>query len=121
MKLSATLLIGLAGGLALGAGALLSPRVRAGVRRPAFLPGLLALAAAMSAGSMLVSSRRSAGTGTATSYGFPKPFRFRWESWEAPEAHAGWSALYFAGNTLAYAAALALLWMAWLALRRREP
>lgn len=121
MRMSTTLLIGLLAGLALAVGALLSPRVRAGVRRPAFVAGLLVLAAALSTASLLVSSRRAAGTGTAVSYGFPKPFLFRWRSWETAEAHAGWSALYFAGNTLVYAAALALLWMAWLALRRREP
>lgn len=121
MKTSTTLLIGLAAGLALGAGALLSPRVRAGVRRPAFVAGLLVLAMALSAASLLVSSRRPAGTGTATSYGFPKPFLFRWQSWEVVQIHLRWDALYFAGNTLVYAAALATLWLLRLALRRRKP
>lgn len=121
MTLFTTLLIGLAAALALAAGALLSPRVRAGVRRPAFVLGVPTASAALSAASLLVRSSRHAGTGTANEYGFPKPFVFRWRSWEAAETHAGWSALYFAGNTLVYAAALALLWLLWLALRRREP
>ena len=58
---------------------------------------------------VLLALTAAAGTGTRTSYGFPKPFFFRWESWEAlTAANLSFAPLWFAGNTLFWLAALSL-------------
>src|SRR5687768_14019538 len=99
----------------LAAGLRRQPREQ--LKQPRFWLFLLAGAAASSATSALVASSRRAGTGFTTSHGWPKPFYFRYLS-ETGVRSQGWDALYFAGNSLAWAGALLVLWSAWRLLRR---
>jgi hypothetical protein len=85
-------------------------RLRGDVRRARFWLLLSTLAATISAASALVSSTRHAGTGFTTSYGWPKPYYFRYLS-ETGDQSSGFVLLYFAGNTLAVAGALLILWI----------
>jgi hypothetical protein len=74
---------------------------------------LLVVSVACSVGSAVIRSSGASGTGTRTSYGFPKPFYFTWVSWEQPVSNAGFEWLYFVGNCVAWLALLsvaALLW-----------
>ena len=87
-------------------------------RRPLLL--VLVSSVLLSVASALVRTSGASGTGTRTSYGFPKPFYFTWESWEHPVSHAGLYWLYFAGNTVGWFALLSLVALLWAALRRRS-
>jgi hypothetical protein len=66
----------------------------------------------LSAGvSALVTSTRHSGTGTVREFGWPKPFYFRWTSWQqAGDAQQDLNLLYFIGNGLFWAGALLSIW-----------
>jgi hypothetical protein len=88
------------------------PRLRRAVLRPRVPAAALLLSAA----SAVVRTSGASGTGTRTLHGFPKPFYATWTSWESAARSAGVSWLYFAGNTLAWLAAVcvaAVVWAAW--------
>ncbi|HLL30221.1 MAG TPA: hypothetical protein VK403_04415 [Allosphingosinicella sp.] len=97
--------------LALLAAALV-PRLKRELRRPAFWLALTALACVSSAASALVAETGHAGTGFVTRHGWPKPFRFEFVI-EPGQPAAAFEPLYFAGNSLAHAAALLLAWRLW--------
>ena len=78
---------------------------------------LLAVAGAASAASASIVSTRRAGTGFTTSFGWPKPFYFRYLS-ETGERSDGWNLAYLAGNSLVFAGALLVLWSLWQISRR---
>jgi hypothetical protein len=73
---------------------------------------LIAAASTSSAVSLLVSTTRHSGTGLATSYGWPKPFYFRYLS-EIGHQSCGLDAIYFIGNSLAFSGALLIVWAVW--------
>jgi hypothetical protein len=87
------------------------------MRRPTFWLSLFAVSTALSAASGLAAATRHSGTGFTTSYGWPKPFYFRFLS-ESGDVTNGWSVIYFVGNSLVYAAVLLVLWTAWRSARR---
>ena len=92
-----------------------SPRLRRSLLRPRVAALGVLLSCLLSASSAVVRTSGASGTGTRTSYGFPKPFYFTWTSWEHPTSTAGLELLYFVGNWigwLAFVAILALLWTA---------
>jgi hypothetical protein len=98
----------------------LSPTLRRTLLRPRPAAVVLATALVLSAASGAIRVSGASGTGTRTSYGFPKPYYFTWTSWEHPISHAGFNWLYFAGNcigSLALVSLTALLWAAWRARR----
>jgi hypothetical protein len=100
-----------------GLGACFRARVKSDLLRLRFWLALGAAAGAGSAASILVSGVRRAGTGITTSYGWPKPFYFRYLS-EIGERSDGYSLIYFVGNSLALAGALLIAWTAWRFVRR---
>ena len=100
-----------------GAAAALVPRLRPGLAKPIPWLVMLALGAAASAASALVSATRHSGTGFTTSHGWPKPFYFRYLG-ETGSQSDGLSVLYFLGNTLVFTAALLVLWTIWRLARR---
>ena len=84
------------------------PRVGVRLRRPVVWAGLALAASAASALSGLAAKTGHAGTGFVTRHGWPKPYLFRFAAEDGArtvDVHA----LYFAGNALAYAAALLVL------------
>jgi hypothetical protein len=95
-----------------GIAARLRPRLRAYLLRPRFWLTLASAAGAASAVSKLASASRGSGTGTTTSYGWPKPFYFRYLS-ETGERTEGLNLIYFAGNAFALASALLIAWTLW--------
>ena len=118
MPMIETLLFGLAAVVAAIVAARASPRLRADLRRP-WAPAAIALAAAgLSLLSALHAAPRHAGTGISTDRGWPKPFLFRWESWESAATAGGFNALYFAGNACAWALPVVAVWIALRLLRR---
>ena len=92
-------------------------RLRNSLMRSSTWLTLLTLAGAASAASALVGSTRRAGTGFTTSFGWPKPFYFRYLS-ETAERSDGWSLAYLAGNSLVFGGALLVLWSVWQISRR---
>ena len=68
----------------------------------AFLVLLLTLV--FSSLSGFFSQQQFAGTGTHTSYGYPRSFYFKWHSLENSEQHEGLNILYFLENWLMYTA-----------------
>lgn len=97
----------------------LVPRLGRDLRRPLFWTVLLAAAALAGAASALVAETGHAGTGFVTRHGWPKPFLFEFVA-ETGERKRGFEALYFAGNALAWSAALLAAWtVARLVSRRR--
>jgi hypothetical protein len=101
-----------------GLSAGISARVRSGLLRPGFWLALAVAAGASSAVSLLASASRRAGTGITTSYGWPKPFYFRYVS-EVGERSDGYSLIYFVGNSFALAGGLLIAWIAWRLIRRQ--
>jgi hypothetical protein len=93
------------------AAALVQP-LRRSLTRPATWLALIGVAGAASAASAFVAGTRRAGTGFTTSFGWPKPFYFRYLS-ETGERSDGWDPLYFTGNSLVFAGALMVLWSVW--------
>jgi hypothetical protein len=93
------------------------PKLRSDLLRPGFWLTLIAFAGVSGSASLLVSATRGAGTGMTTSYGWPKPFYFRYLS-EAGDQTAGYSLVYFAGNALALSGALLVAWAGWRIVRR---
>lgn len=89
--------------------------LRSGLVRP--MLWILMIAAAASGISALVSSRRHSGTGFTTSFGWPKPFYFRYLD-EAGRQSDGFSLIYFLGNSLVFAALLLIVWTAQRLVRR---
>ena len=73
----------------------------------AFLVLLLTLV--FSSLSGFFSQQQFAGTGTHTSYGYPRSFYFKWHSLENSEQHEGLNILYFLENWLVYAAVFSVL------------
>jgi hypothetical protein len=104
---------------AFAAAAIVLKRLRSDVASSAFWGLLFAAAAGLSAASALVSHMRRAGTGFTTSYGWPKPFYFRYLS-ETGERSDGFHAVYFGGNSLAWAAPLLIGWIVWRAVGSRR-
>jgi hypothetical protein len=96
--------------------AFVQPLLKSLMRWGAWL-ALIAAAGAASATSLIVASTRRAGTGITTSFGWPKPFYFRYLS-ETGERSDGWNLVYFTGNTLVFAGALLVLWAGWQISRR---
>jgi hypothetical protein len=86
-----------------------APALRRALLRRRPLAVLLALSILCSAGSAVVRSSGASGTGTRTSYGFPKPFYFTWVSWEHPVSSTGFEWLYFAGNCVGWLALLSVV------------
>jgi hypothetical protein len=97
-------------------GAAFIESLKSDLLRPNFWLVLLPLAALTSAISILVASTRHAGTGFTTSYGWPKPFYFRYLT-EAGEQSSGWQSTYFLGNSLVFAGGLLILWTLWRLIR----
>lgn len=98
-------------------GTRLRPRVASDLLRLRFWMTLAVVAAASSTTSVLASSWRRAGTGTTTSYGWPKPFYFRYVS-EGGVVSDGYSLIYFVGNSLALGGAMLIAWTGWRLVRR---
>jgi hypothetical protein len=96
----------------------LIPGLRAEISKPSRWLGLIIASALLSLVSSFVSSRRHSGTGDLTSHGWPKPFYFRWESWESADRSVSANPLYFAGNMMVYVAALLVAGMVWHVVRR---
>ena len=94
---------------AAGMAATINEPVRCGVSRPLFWVALGGAAAFASALSVVVASSRRAGTGFTTSYGWPKPFYFRYLS-ETGETTDGFELIYMVGNSAVFAGALLLVW-----------
>lgn len=86
-----------------------SPRIWRDILRIPMISGVTLISILLSSASLIISTQRPSGTGTQTSYGYPKPFYFTWVSWEQPISQQGFSTLYFIGNTLGYASTLAFL------------
>jgi hypothetical protein len=59
--------------------------------------------------SLVITDTRSAGMGTHRSYGFPRPFYFRWVGIDGGAGSNGVNWLYFLENWLIYAVALAAI------------
>jgi hypothetical protein len=91
--------------------------LRRSLTRPGAWLALIGVAGTASAASAYVAGTRRAGTGFTTSFGWPKPFYFRYLS-ETGERSDGWDLLYFTGNSLVFAGALLLLWSVWQISRR---
>jgi len=118
MPLSTTLLIGLCALLVAAAACRLRPGLRRRLLHPAACLGIGVGGGLFSALSASVPSLRSAGTGTSLDRGWPKPFWFRWESWENAARSESVSLLYFAGNAVVWASVILLLLTVLLASRR---
>jgi len=118
MPLSTTLIIGVCALLAVALACRLRPRLRERLSHPAALLGVLGGGVLFSALSASITGLRSAGTGTSLDRGWPKPFWFRWESWEATARNESVNALYFAGNAVFWASAVLLLLIVLLLSRR---
>jgi hypothetical protein len=116
VPLHQTILLFVVALMAAGIAALFRKRLKADLLRPRFWLTLACAAGGVSAVSILVSASRSAGTGTTTSYGWPKSFYFRYLS-ETAERTDGFSLIYFAGSVLALAGALLIGWTVWRFLR----
>ena len=94
-----------------------SPGARRSLLRPRVAPLLVLLSCSLSAATAMIRTSGASGTGTRTSYGFPKPYYFTWTSWERPVSSAGFELLYFIGNCIGWLAVVslaALLWAAFL-------
>jgi hypothetical protein len=100
-----------------GVGARFAARLRSDLLQLRFWRALAAAAGLTSAASLLVSATRAAGTGVTTSYGWPKPFYFRFLS-ETGDRGDGVSFIYFVGNSLAIGGALLIAWAGWRIIRR---
>ena len=94
------------------------PRLEAELGRPGFWLALVCCASLASAASALVSETAHAGTGFVTRHGWPKPWWFDFVG-EHGDRSTSFEPLYFAGNMLAWAAALLPAWSLWRLLRRR--
>ena len=70
---------------------------------------IVAGALAFSLLSLVITDTRSAGMGTHRSYGFPRPFYFRWVGIDGGGGNNGLNWLYFVENWLIYAVALAAI------------
>ncbi len=92
-------------------------RLKTDLLRPMFWLLLIAAAVLLCAASALVERTRHAGTGLTTSYGWPKPFYFRYLS-ETGERSDGWEFIYLAGNCLVFVGGLLMLWTIWRLARR---
>ena len=92
-------------------------RLRTDLLRPRFWLPLLSAAVAFSAASALVEETRRAGTGLTSSYGWPKPFYFRYLS-ETGVRSDGWEFIYLAGNCLVFVGGLLTAWTIWRLARR---
>jgi hypothetical protein len=88
------------------------PRLRADLGTVRFWLALAILASLASAVSALIRHTGHAGTGFITRHGWPKPFWFDFVG-EYGERSTGFEPLYFAGNSLAWAAPLLLAWTLW--------
>jgi hypothetical protein len=92
-------------------------RLKTDLLRTRFWLPLIAAAVFLSAASALVETTRHAGTGLTTSYGWPKPFYFRYLS-ETGGRSGGWEFIYFAGNCLVFLGGLLMLSTIWRLARR---
>lgn len=119
MRLAVLLLVSALIITAVGALVLVLPSVRRQFLSLKYVLAAVLLSALLSVGSAVVSRSSGSGTGTRTSHGFPKPYYFRWESWEQPISDAGVNWLYFAGNCIAWLSVVSLTMVIWLAARRR--
>jgi hypothetical protein len=98
------------------AAAIFRPGLEADLGRLRFWSILLSCASAASGASALVAGTGHAGTGFVTRHGWPKPYWFEYLG-ETGERSTGFEPLYFAGNVLAWAAALLLCRTSWRILR----
>ena len=93
-------------------------RLKADLSRPIVWLGLLAVGTVCALSSSAIGTTRHSGTGLTTSYGWPKPFYFRYLS--ETGAHSDqWVFHYLAGNALVFTAGLMLAWTAWRVASRR--
>jgi hypothetical protein len=99
--------------LLVAAGSASRPAIRSSLNRPRLWISIAAAASALSLASALHSTRRQSGTGLQISFGWPKPWSGRWESFEDDQMSSGYNLLYFAGNTLFYAAVILVTWLIW--------
>lgn len=93
------------------------PRLRRSLLRPRVAGVVVLLSCVLSASSAVVRTSGASGTGTRTSYGFPKPFYFTWTSWEQSVSSAGLESLYFVGNCIAWLALVSTMTLLRAALR----
>jgi hypothetical protein len=89
------------------------PAIRSSLIRPRFWIGIGAAAVILSLTSVIHSTRMHSGTGWRTSFGWPKPWYGRWESFEGGGVSSGFDLLYFAGNAMFYATMLLAGWLVW--------
>ena len=112
MPMYQTIAIFVAAVLFVGITAKFENRLRGDLLRPMLWLLLAATGGVISAVSALVDKTRHAGTGFTTSYGWPKPFYFRYLS-ENNTLTDGWEFIYFAGNSLVFTAGLLGIWAIW--------
>ena len=99
--------------LLVAAGSASRPAIRNSLNRLRLWISIAAAASALSLASALHSTRRNAGTGWETSFGWPKSWYGRWQSFEDDSSSSGYNLLYFAGNSLFYAAVILVTWLIW--------
>ena len=87
--------------------------IGASLLRLRFWVALGAASVFLSACSAFYRVSDGSGTGTRTSYGWPKAFYFHWKSWEGPEEGQGIDILFMLGNSMFYAAVLLAGWLAY--------
>lgn len=77
---------------------------------PGRLFAIFILAVLTSGTSAIHETQRSSGTGTLESRGYPKPFHFRWQSFETREAgNADVNFVYFGANTFVHLGVMSLI------------